>query len=249
MTGIVVLGMHRSGTSAVSEILARLGGAFCAPDERLFGTEHGTPTAYWESRSLVMFNESLLRAFGGDWTVPPELPAGWPAVAVAAEMAPSALELFTRLHPAPDWVWKDPRLCLTLPFWLRWVLCSPRAVLVVRDPAQVAASLNRRDSIDPRHADLLWRHYLASAVRACQDVPTLVISYARLCRDPLASGALLYEWAFPGLAADDVLIRAAVANIRKTAPGAESGDLPDAPAFALYRTLNRLHGSVIGGGG
>jgi hypothetical protein len=74
--GVAVLGMHRSGTSLVTAILSDLGGRLCREDDLLQGTEHGQHVAYGESRSMVLFNESLLRAFGGDWAVPPALEPG-----------------------------------------------------------------------------------------------------------------------------------------------------------------------------
>ncbi len=90
--GTVVLGMHRSGTSLVTTILRRLGGRLCQEADLLRGREYGQPVDYGESRSIVLFNESLLRAFGGDWAAPPGCGpaggrhrgrAGWPGPRLA----------------------------------------------------------------------------------------------------------------------------------------------------------------------
>jgi hypothetical protein len=243
MTGVVVLGMHRSGTSLVSQLTGRLGAVFCRPDDLLCGTEHGRHTSYWESRSLVLFNESLLRAFGGDWAKPPALAPDWESSPLAEGLAPRGRQLFWELHPPTGWAWKDPRLSLTLPFWLTWVLSDARAVLVVRHPAEVAASLERRDGIGAEHALWLWHRYMASAVLACRDTPTLVMSYARLCQDPLATGESLRRWISPAAVPDEAVVRAAVADVRNgpVAAGAP-GPRPAPEAMALYDALERMHG-------
>jgi hypothetical protein len=217
--GVVVLGMHRSGTSLVTTILHRLGGRLCHENDLLSGSEHGRPVNYGESRSIVLFNESLLRAFGGDWAVPPTLESDWWASPRVRELARAAPGVFTRTHPRAGWLCKDPRFCLTLPFWRAWAIPDVRAVLVIRHPAEVAASLARRDGVGAGHAAWLWQRYISSAVRACRDIPALVVSYDQLCRDPFGTGELLAAWAFPRAAGRPApgRIRHAVATVRSNA--------------------------------
>ena len=242
MDGVVVLGMHRSGTSLVSQLAGRLGGVFCRPEDLLHGTEHGQPVSYWESRSLVRFNELLLQAFGGDWARPPALAADWAASPPAMRLAPQGTALFQDLHPVSGWVWKDPRLSLTLPFWLTWVLRDARAVLVVRHPAEVAASLARRDGIGAEHAAWLWHRYTASAVLACRDLPTLVLSYARLMENPLAAGESLSRWIAPGAVVGEDAVRDAVSCVRAAPPTADIPLPPQSPAATeLYEALDQMH--------
>jgi hypothetical protein len=240
--GTVVLGMHRSGTSLVTGILHGLGGRVSRPDDLLSGIEHGTRTEYWESRSVVLFNESLLRTLGGDWAVPPDLPADWWTSPSLTELVPAARQHFWSVHPADGWLCKDPRLCLTLPFWRNWVLHDMRAVLTVRHPDQVTASLQHRDGLGRRHARWLWQRYMTSAVLACRDVPTLVISYDQLCSDPVRTGSLLHAWAFPDVTAAPRRVREAVARVRQ-APVAHQPSKP--AASALYKILDELHGSFL----
>jgi hypothetical protein len=238
--GVAVLGMHRSGTSLVTAILSDLGGRLCREDDLLHGTERGQHVAYGESRSMVLFNESLLRAFGGDWAVPPVLEPGWWTSPRAGELARAAAGVFGRVHPHAGWLCKDPRLCLTLPFWQAWAIPRARAVLVVRHPDEVAASLERRDGIGAEHARSLWQLYMSSAVRACQELPTLVVSYDQLCRDPFGTGELLQTWASPGAGRPDpAVVRRAVAMVR-------SKPAPATPRGQLYDLLANLHGRCLG---
>lgn len=249
--GIVVLGMHRSGTSLVTGILHRLGGRMCRENDLLSGSEHGQPVNYGESRSIVLFNEALLRAFGGDWAVPPILESSWWASPQVGELARAAVGVFTRTHPRAGWLCKDPRFCLTLPFWRTWAIPDVRAVLVVRHPAEVAASLARRDGVGAGHAAWLWQRYITSAVGACRDVPALVVSYAQLCRDPYGTGELLADWAQPAGRTASSRIRHAVAAVRSN-PAQPAGRSEPAAATSwvagsrLYDLLADLHGHCLG---
>ncbi len=241
--GTVVLGVHRSGTSVITGILHRLGGRVCRDDDLLHGTEQGHQVRYWESRSVVLFNEALLRALGGDWSSPPELTAGWWASPSLAEVGRAANDRFWSVHPARGWLCKDPRLCLTLPFWRMWVLPETRVVLVVRHPAEVAASLHRRDGISGRHAEWLWQRYMTSAVLVCRGLPALVIGYDQLRRDPVGTGAALSAWAFPDSMASPRQVRDAVAGVRRAVPSAPRAARQTADG--LYERLNGLHGSRL----
>jgi O-antigen biosynthesis protein len=249
--GIVVLGMHRSGTSLVTGILQRLGGRLCQENDLLSCFEHGQLVNYGESRSIVLFNESLLRAFGGDWAVPPILESGWWTSPQVDELARAAAGVFTRTHPRAGWLCKDPRFCLTLPFWRTWAIPDVRAVLVVRHPAEVAASLARRDGVGAGHAAWLWQQYISSAVRACRDVPALVVSYAQLCRDPFGTGELLAAWTRPAGRTASSRIRHAVAAVRSDpAQPAGRGDPVAATSQGagtrLYDLIADLHGHCLG---
>jgi hypothetical protein len=249
--GIVVLGMHRSGTSLVTGILHQLGGRLCQESDLLSGSEHGQLVNYGESRSIVLFNESLLRAFGGDWAVPPTLESGWWASSQVGELARAAAGVFTRTHPQSGWLCKDPRFCLTLPFWRTWAIPDVRAVLVVRHPAEVAASLARRDGVGAGHAAWLWQRYISSAVRACRDVPALVVSYAQLCRDPFGTGEVLAAWARPADRTASSRIRHAVATVRSnpaqlTGPGDPVVATSRVAGTRLYDLIADLHGNCLG---
>jgi hypothetical protein len=66
-----VLGMHRSGTSAVTRALNLLGLTVCPPAD-LIGAHATNPTGHWESRTLVECNNAVLLAAGArSWCPPP----------------------------------------------------------------------------------------------------------------------------------------------------------------------------------
>ncbi len=173
--GIVILGMHRAGTSLVAELAARWG---AAPGPSL-PADRWNPRGYGESRPLVAFDEELLARLGAHWSVPPT------AAAVAGLAAdPALVERGRRLLaglPSP-WLLKDPRLAFLLPFWKR-VWGDPAVLVTVRHPAAVAASLARRDRFGGLRSRVLWRwsygRILAEAPAGC-----LFLSYERLLAAP-----------------------------------------------------------------
>ena len=80
-------------------------------------------------------------------------------------------------------MWKDPRLCLLLPLW-RQVLPEPvRAVLVLRHPYEVAASLSARDGVPWAWSIALWETYVRRATHDLEGLPVYVLSYADLLAD------------------------------------------------------------------
>src|SRR5215831_9341487 len=139
--GVTVLGMHRSGTSAVTQLLHRMGLA-AGRDRRLDRGGDGNPGGFWEVQALTRIDERVLRALGGEWSAPPELPSGWELDARLASIARSAIRTFARKMPLSEaWVWKDPRLCLLLPFWRSLNVQVAAHILIVRNPLEVALSL------------------------------------------------------------------------------------------------------------
>ncbi|HMK62337.1 MAG TPA: hypothetical protein VK386_01860, partial [Acidimicrobiales bacterium] len=115
MNGVVVLGMHRSGTSAVTRVLHLLGAAIPSRQDLL--TAYDNPDGHWESRTLVACNDQILDAFGRSWDFPPWLAPGWEQSAAASAMLPDLSAAFSSVYDGGLWVWKDPRTCLTLPLW------------------------------------------------------------------------------------------------------------------------------------
>jgi hypothetical protein len=182
-TCLYVVGMHRSGTSAVTEVLIGLGLAGPGPDDRIPASSWNR-RGNWESRRLTNFDERLLRHLGGTWSGPPDLPTAWELAPSLDDWRIEAQALFDTAFSARTAVWKDPRVCLLLPFW-RTVIDPPNAaVLVVREPLEVAASLRSRDGMTTTHGFALWERYLRCACAALDGIPTLVTDYAAVLEDP-----------------------------------------------------------------
>lgn len=182
--GVIVLGMHRSGTSATSRVLDRMGSWLGADDAVTRRYEHAT---------VQETNERILRTFGGRWHTPPELPDGWSHDARLRELEAPARAALADLESHPVFSWKDPRTCFTLPWWEQRLAAAPVVVYVYRHPAEVAASLATRNDFGPGHALLMWEAYNAAALRAAAGHPVVVVPYAELVDAPAATAGVLHE--------------------------------------------------------
>jgi hypothetical protein len=140
MTAIVVLGMHRSGTSLVAGALHKMGvhmgSRFREPDET-------SPYGYWEDLDWRDVNKRILNGAGGTWYDPPPL---WRIEREVARLAPRIGQLVSeRYNKHSLWGMKDPRTALSIPYLH---LCFPstaiRYVLVKRWGDDVVDSLMRR---------------------------------------------------------------------------------------------------------
>jgi hypothetical protein len=171
--------MHRSGTSVTSRLLNLLGVYLGPPPHLMEAHPDDNPKGYWEHQPLTDLNDALLARLGGTWQDPPRFPEGWesgPALADLRERARALVEQDFSAHPL--WGWKDPRTCLTVPFW-RHVLGPMRYVLCFRNPLDVTRSLARRygafDTGIP-----LWLTYVRSALEHTTGQPRVFVFYEDL---------------------------------------------------------------------
>src|SRR5690349_17371719 len=108
--GVVVLGMHRSGTSVVTQLFQTIGFS-PGRDRRLQRGGPSNPRGFWEVQSLTRINEQVLRHQDGEWSAPPELAQGWERDSGLQKIGASARKEFAKRMPLGEaWVWKDPRL-------------------------------------------------------------------------------------------------------------------------------------------
>ncbi len=177
--------MHRSGTSATAHCLAELG-LSSAPEGDIINGDRYNERGYWESQTLTKFDESVLRHLGGTWSAPPDLPSGWD-VSDDDEMIrlrTRATELAHSILAPPPSVMKDPRLCLTLPLWRSIMEREPVAILVFREPLEVALSLQRRNEFPLTLGLALWHRYVRQSLASVVGLPVLVVEYERALDDP-----------------------------------------------------------------
>ena len=156
---VVVLGMHRSGTSVLTEIVAKLG-LNLSRHEWLVPANANNPRGHFEDWRVVEVNEWLLRNAGQSSDTlgrPLEyLPQDWEVDQVR--------QTWEDLDREGVQVLKDPRLCLTLPWWLRALPTQPVALLLVRNPVEVSGSLYRRQGYPRILGELLWFRYVSASL-------------------------------------------------------------------------------------
>lgn len=179
---MLVVGMHRSGTSAVTGVLADLGldpGA-----DQLMRATADNPAGHFEIDRLTGFDDELLDALGGRWAAPPAASPDEVAALAAGDLGAQATDLIAEVFTESPWVWKDPRVALLLPFWRALLRPEPAAVLVVRHPLEVARSLQARNGMALDYGLALWERYARTALRDLEGMRVLVIDYGEAMDDP-----------------------------------------------------------------
>jgi hypothetical protein len=178
--------MHRSGTSAVTRLISLLG-MHTPPDEDLVQPSAKNPKGYWESESLVAFNERLLWAVDCDISCPVVLAPGWEHDARLDALRAEAPAAVRAVFPSDPWVWKDPRHCLAFSFWRSALAIDPVVVIVNRNPLEIVASALRvRGEQGKVYALALWERYLRQGLEQVAGLPVLVVDYADVLSAPVA---------------------------------------------------------------
>jgi hypothetical protein len=182
--GILVAGMHRSGTSALARTINLLGAAL--PSEVL-GPSANNPLGHWEPRATYALQNEFLEAIQTRWDE-------WTAFADGVFESPVAAVYAHRLsaflteefEQKALFVAKDPRVCRLIPLWRQAADISRmdlRVVIPIRHPTEVAASLNARNGMAPTHAVLLWLRYVLAAEADSRDMVRSFVSYDQLLND------------------------------------------------------------------
>ncbi len=201
---LLVVGMHRSGTSAVARMLSLLGAAL---PEHVMGTEYrgrpGNEAGHWEPERLVDLHDEMLAEAGSHWDDwrrfdptklgPERLSHYGSAIArlIAEEYGDASL-----------FVLKDPRLCRFVPLYeeiLGGMGIAPRFVLPHRNPVSVLDSLATRDDMTASYASLVWLRHVLDAEEATRGKPRVFLTYEECLDDWRAvaakiSAALGLDW-------------------------------------------------------
>lgn len=178
---VLVLGMHRSGTSALTRVLSLLG---CDLPETLMGANETNEAGHWESDILCGLNDAILDSAGSHWHDWLAFNPGWyssPRVEEFKERALAALE--HEFGESRLFVLKDPRICRFAPFWLDVLAAAnirPAIILPLRNPLEVAASLEKRNGFDPALDQLLWLRHVLEAEAATRGMARFHCSYGGL---------------------------------------------------------------------
>ncbi len=183
-TALLVLGMHRSGTSVLTRVLNLLGAAV---PKNLYPALESNPKGHWESQDLIDAHEGFLKALGLAHDDPAPLPADWLTRPEAASLEAAAVKVLTRdLADQQLIVLKDPRMCRLVPLWHRLLHrqgYTPRYILPIRHPLEVAASLARRNGYDEGRSVRLWLRHFIEAERDTRGRARAFLTYAGLLAD------------------------------------------------------------------
>ena len=183
---IVVLGMHRSGTSAITKSLELLGVGLGG---NLHPAGFDNPKGFWEDRECIAINDSLLMHLDSTYD---RLGLAWDEIktdAQVSELKLRATQLILRKQEENNGIWgfKDPRTCRLLGFWKDVFLaleCEVCFVIAVRNPASVTASLATRNDIPPEKSYFLWLQHVLPPLSFMKDARRVVVDYDELLANP-----------------------------------------------------------------
>ena len=196
--GLIILGMHRSGSSCLAGMLQCAG--FFAGNVFLWNEDNRKGNQ--EDLRVIELNNLVLQTSQGSWIAPPD------RVAWTANAALERNELLNEFAATQSpWMFKDPRTLFTLPFWVN-AIGKPRLLGIFRHPLSVAQSLSTRNGLPILKGLELWAAYNESLIRefdrapfpiVCFDLPrdefVASVAYAMtsICTDLVADGRLRLE--------------------------------------------------------
>ncbi len=182
---LFVMGINRSGTSALTRVLSLCGGAL---PTKLLGAMPDNPLGHWEPRKANVLNEAILRRLGSSAFDPALHLQEEGAVKPEGKAAciKEIREFLSTLPAAPLVVIKDPRLTLLSEMWFeaaRLAGFDIVTVIAVRHPQEVIESIAVRSGASPELSSALWLKYNLLAERDTRGVPRVFVHYDNLLED------------------------------------------------------------------
>lgn len=182
---VLVLGMHRSGTSALAGAVNVLG---ASSPKTLIQADAANPRGFFESLPLVLAHDDVLAAADSSWHDWRRIDPRW-MLSQASQRHRSRIRtlLTDEFGESPLFMVKDPRLCRLLPMMSSVLVdmdVAPAALLLTRNPLEVAQSLQRRNGISLTKSLLLWLRHVLDAELHSRHMPRRFLRYP----DFLAAG-------------------------------------------------------------
>jgi hypothetical protein len=203
-TALLVLAMHRSGSSLLAGVIAAAGvpvGTDLAQPDR------HNPTGYWESRSINRVLEEILQSAESRWHDWRRL--SFPDPQKQARAVQSLRDVVEENFPTAElFAIKDPRSCRLASAWraaLDMLGIRQKIIVSVRHPCEVALSLNARDGMPIDKGILLWTRHVLDALVDTRGLPATIVRYEDVLTDgraELERIATVLDIAWPAEEAD-----------------------------------------------
>ena len=184
-TAILVLGMHRSGTSALTRFISLLGADL--PEDLMPAVVGNNEAGFWESTAIWRLNDEILASVGSAWSDCRRFDPDWIRSASASDYKERALRILAReFSRSSVFVLKDPRICRFLPFWLEVLQefdSDTRCAFALRNPLEVADSLAKRDGFSAARSHAIWLRHVLDAEFESRGLKRAIVSYDALLAD------------------------------------------------------------------
>ena len=183
---VMVLGVHRSGTSAITKGLEVLGVNL---GDNLLSPQDDNPKGFFEDKELVDLNEHLLNRLGSCWhSTRPVKSADLLDPSLVTERATARSLLETKFQSANTVGLKDPRLSVLLPFWssiCEEIGADVSFIIPVRNPLEVAQSLQNRNNLSLERGTALWGRYICDSLEGTEGKSRLFVDFRDMLQNPL----------------------------------------------------------------
>lgn len=190
---IIVLGVERSGTSVVAEMVYRWG-AYAGPVEKLHQADVHAPRGYWEFLPLWDLLAELGDFDAGATWWDRDFQQRIEKKAADPVFRKKAIDLMAEMSKGGPWFWKDPALSHFLPFW-KQIWNDAIYIITVRNPLDTAVSWqkfimpsNVKARISFVAMNLLrWQHMMTQILQHTEDAQhRLFLGYEDIIRNPRA---------------------------------------------------------------
>jgi len=184
---ILIIGPHRSGTSAFSGVLSELGVTF---GSQLLSPSFDNPKGFFENEEVVKINDQILRLFGFEWYTSSPLPDHFWKDSRVKDIQSKALQLLEKEYSSESiFAIKDPRISLTFPFWERAIRewnekTSIVPIIIIRSPEYTVSSLMKRNEFNKQTSESTTLLHLLSAEKVTRHLNRYIIDYSDLLKKP-----------------------------------------------------------------
>jgi hypothetical protein len=186
--GVLITGMHRSGTSMIAGLVEKMGVNQLGKNPMPAAADNRD--GFYEDVVLAGISDEIMGVFDATWDVPTVGPKSDIQKRNLTEsiIKKARNDVFQmRQDVGEPWFIKDPRICLTLSEWKRILLFRTPVIFIVRNPHDVASSLMQRNDMGLRRALAIWHRYNTVLIHSVKSDQILVIDYDSTCIKPGAA--------------------------------------------------------------
>ncbi|CAB3765076.1 hypothetical protein [Paraburkholderia humisilvae] len=182
---VVVLGMHRSGTSAITRAMVALGAEL---GDRLLPPLAGVnDKGFFEDYDVFQINHELLEAGGAQWHTVGDIGLARIPQPQLDAFRKRAADTLRAKCAGRTFALKDPRLARLMPFWqpvFEQIGLQVAYVIAVRNPISVVSSLKKRDNMSEEQGYALWLAHVVPSLLETKGKVRAFVDYDRMLDDP-----------------------------------------------------------------
>jgi hypothetical protein len=207
----LISGMHRSGTSLVAQLFFEAGADMGNPST-FYPTDKWNSDGYFEQTDILAINQPLINGLLGRFSY------FWlPSTHTVLKRAVRQVEQIRQVDKKYEGkVVKNPHFCLTLPAWLQSGANIEKLLFCLREPDQVAKSIQKRNKTTLKRAYFLWTVHNQRLLEQAKDIPTWFIYYNNLLDKSKMMNELMPAFRFFDMKISEEKMQSLIAKVVKS---------------------------------